>query len=40
MTSHLPDGTRLAYGTATADTFTARPGTIRDGSDGSVACAS
>ena len=58
MTSHLPEGTRLAYGTATAsyqvegattadgrgpsiwDTFTTRPGTIRDGSDGSVACAS
>ena len=58
MSSHLPDGTRLAYGTATAayqvegsttadgrgpsiwDTFTARPGTIKDGSDGSVACAS
>ena len=58
MSSHLPDGTRLAYGTATAayqvegsttadgrgpsiwDTFTARPGTIKDRSDGSVACAS
>jgi beta-glucosidase len=58
MSSHLPDGTRLAYGTATAsyqvegattadgrgpsiwDTFTARPGTIADGTDGSVACAS
>jgi beta-glucosidase len=58
MSSNLPDGTRLAYGTATAayqiegsttadgrgpsiwDTFTARPGTIKDGSDGSVACAS
>ena len=58
MSSHLPDGARLAYGTATAayqvegsttadgrgpsiwDTFTARPGTIKDGSDGSVACAS
>ena len=58
MSSHLPDGTRLAYGTATAsyqvegsttadgrgpsiwDTFTARPGTIRDHSDGTVACAS
>jgi beta-glucosidase len=56
--SHLPDGTRLVYGTATAsyqvegsttadgrgpsiwDTFTARPGAIKDGSDGSVACAS
>src|SRR6476620_10902891 len=58
MSSHLPDGTRLAYGTATAsyqvegsttadgrgpsiwDTFTATPGTIKDASDGSVACAS
>jgi beta-glucosidase len=58
MSSHLPDGTRLAYGTATAayqvegsttadgrgpsiwDTFTAQPGTIKDHSDGSVACAS
>jgi beta-glucosidase len=58
MSSHLPDGTRLAYGTATAahqaegstaadgrgpsiwDTFTAQPGTIKDRSDGSVACAS
>jgi beta-glucosidase len=58
MSSHLPDGTRLAHGTATAsyqvegsttadgrgpsiwDTFTARPGTIKDGSDGAVACAS
>jgi beta-glucosidase len=58
MSSNLPDGTRLAYGTATAayqiegsttadgrgpsiwDTFTARPGTVKDGSDGSVACAS
>ena len=58
QSSHLPDGTRLVYGTATAsyqvegsttadgrgpsiwDTFTARPGTIKDASDGSVACAS
>ena len=58
QTSDFPDGTRLAFGTATAsyqvegattadgrgpsiwDTFTARPGTIVDGSDGSVACAS
>jgi beta-glucosidase len=58
MSSHLPDGARLAYGTATAsyqvegstttdgrgpsiwDTFAARPGTIKDRSDGSVACAS
>ncbi len=58
MSSHLPDGTRLLYGTATAsyqvegattadgrgpsiwDTFTARPGTVKDASDGSVACAS
>jgi beta-glucosidase len=56
MSQHLPDGSRLAYGAATAsyqvegatdedgrgpsiwDTFTARPGAIRDGSDGSVAC--
>ena len=56
MTAHLPDGNRLAWGTATAsyqvegaaaedgkgpsiwDTFTARPGTIVVGSDGSVAC--
>ncbi len=56
MSSHLPDGARLTFGTATAsyqvegattadgrgpsiwDTFTARPGTISDGSDGSVAC--
>jgi len=56
MSLHLPDGSTLAYGAATAsyqiegastedgrgpsiwDTFTARPGTIRDGSDGSVAC--
>jgi beta-glucosidase len=53
MSLHLPDGSTLAYGAATAsyqiegastedgrgpsiwDTFTARPGTIRDGSDGS-----
>ena len=58
QSSHLPDGTRLVYGTATAsyqvegsttvdgrgpsiwDTFTARPGTIKDASDGTVACAS
>jgi beta-glucosidase len=58
MTSHLPDGSRLELGTATAsyqvegavtadgrgpsiwDTFTARPGTIVDGSDGSRACGS
>jgi beta-glucosidase len=58
MSSHLPDGAHLTFGTATAsyqvegastadgrgpsiwDTFTARPGTIRDGSDGSVACGS
>jgi len=56
MSLHLPDGSTLAYGAATAsyqiegastqdgrgpsiwDTFTARPGAIRDGSDGSVAC--
>ncbi len=56
MTAHLPDGSRLAWGTATAsyqvegaatedgkgpsiwDTFTARPGAVVDGSDGSVAC--
>ncbi|QNN54214.1 GH1 family beta-glucosidase [Nocardioides mesophilus] len=56
MTSHLPDGSRLAFGTATAsyqiegaatadgkgpsiwDTFTAVPGTIVDGSDGTAAC--
>jgi beta-glucosidase len=54
----LPDGTVLAYGSATAayqvegsttadgrgvsvwDTFSARPGAIVDGSDGSVACGS
>jgi beta-glucosidase len=58
MSSHLPDGAHLTFGTATAsyqvegattadgrgpsiwDTLTARPGTILDGSDGSVACAS
>jgi beta-glucosidase len=59
MTSrHIPDGTNLAFGTATAsyqvegattadgrgpsiwDTFAARPDTIADGSDGSVACGS
>jgi beta-glucosidase len=58
QSSHLPDGSRLVYGTATAsyqvegsttadgrgpsiwDTFAARPGTIKDGSDGTVACAS
>ncbi len=58
MSSHLPEGNRLVYGTATAsyqvegatttdgrgpsiwDTFTATPGTIKDASDGSVACAS
>src|SRR5688572_29747348 len=58
MSSQLPDGARLTFGTATAsyqvegataadgrgpsiwDTFTARPGTISDGSDGSVACGS
>ncbi len=58
MTSQLPDGSRLRFGTATAsyqvegstssdgrgpsvwDTFAARPGTIVDGSDGTVACAS
>jgi len=58
MSSQLPDGAHLTFGTATAsyqvegattadgrgpsiwDTFTARPGTILDGSDGSVACAS
>ncbi len=58
QSSHLPDGTRLVYGTATAsyqvegsttadgrgpsiwDTFTAKPGTIKDASDGAVACAS
>jgi beta-glucosidase len=58
MSRHLPPGTNLAFGVATAsyqvegatqadgrgpsiwDTFTARPGTIRDRSDGSVACAS
>jgi beta-glucosidase len=57
-TSHLPDGSRLVFGSATAsyqvegsttadgrgnsiwDTFTARPGAIKDGSDGSDACAS
>jgi beta-glucosidase len=56
MSLHLPDGSTLAYGAATAsyqiegastedgrgtsiwDTFTTRPGAIRDGSDGSVAC--
>jgi beta-glucosidase len=56
MTSHLPDGSTLAYGVATAsyqiegattedgrgpsiwDTFSARPGAVRDGKDGSVAC--
>ncbi|MGN6132334.1 MAG: GH1 family beta-glucosidase [Nocardioidaceae bacterium] len=56
MSAHLPDPSRLAFGTATAsyqvegattedgrgasiwDTFTARPGTVADGSDGSVAC--
>ncbi|WP_284536151.1 GH1 family beta-glucosidase [Nocardioides sp. T2.26MG-1] len=56
MSLHLPDGSTLAYGAATAsyqiegastedgrgvsiwDTFAARPGAIRDGSDGSVAC--
>ncbi len=56
MSLHLPDGSTLAYGAATAsyqieggstedgrgpsiwDTFSARPGAIRDGSDGSVAC--
>jgi beta-glucosidase len=58
MTTHLPDGSRLFYGTATAsyqiegaakadgkgpsiwDTFTARPGAIADGSDGTDACGS
>ncbi len=58
MSSHLPEGNRLVYGTATAsyqvegattadgrgpsiwDTFAATPGTIKDASDGSVACAS
>ncbi|HEU4910552.1 MAG TPA: family 1 glycosylhydrolase, partial [Actinomycetes bacterium] len=58
MTTHLPRGTNLALGVATAsyqvegattadgrglsiwDTFAAQPGTISDGSDGSVACAS
>ena len=56
MTLHLPDGSSLAFGAATAsyqiegatradgrgasiwDTFAARPGAIRDGKDGSVAC--
>ncbi len=56
MSTHLPDPSRLAWGTATAsyqvegavtedgrgpsiwDTFTQRPGTVVDGSDGSVAC--
>jgi beta-glucosidase len=56
--TRLPDGRKLAFGTATAayqvegatstdgrgpsiwDTFAARPGTVLDGSDGSVACAS
>ena len=56
VSTHLPDGSSLAYGVATAsyqieggldedgrgpsiwDTFTARPGAIRDGSDGAVAC--
>lgn len=56
MSLHLPDGSTLAYGAATAsyqiegastedgrgpsiwDTFTTRPGAIRDGSDGAVAC--
>lgn len=56
VTSHLPDPSRLAFGTASAsyqvegaasidgkgpsswDTFTALPGVIADGSDGSTAC--
>ncbi len=58
VSSNLPDGAHLTFGTATAsyqvegattadgrgpsiwDTFTARAGTISDGSDGSVACGS
>jgi len=54
--TRLPDGTTMAWGTATAsyqiegattkhgrgtsiwDTFAARPGAVRDGRDGSVAC--
>jgi beta-glucosidase len=56
VTTHLPDGSALEYGVATAsyqiegatsedgrgpsiwDTFTARPGAVVDGSDGTVAC--
>src|SRR3954451_1065963 len=56
MSTHLPDGSALEYGVATAsyqiegatgedgrgtsvwDTFASRPGAIRDGKDGSVAC--